>query len=655
MVSAPDIPGYQVGGVLGSGGFATVYRCWQLRVGREVAVKVDNRVLLSERDRRRFVREVTAAGRLSGHPHVIDVYDAGTLPDGRPFLVMELCPAGSLADALHREGPMSPEQVRDIGIRISDALAAAHAAGVLHRDIKPANILVNRYGLVGLSDFGLASIMAAEGQQSASREALTPAFAPPEAFRGEEPTVAGDIYSLVATLYALLAGRPPRFPVGPRDPGIATIIALHDQPVDDVPGTPPGLMATLRRGLAADPAARPPSAAALRDALAAPPAPPGIAARTGMPAHSGVTAQTGMPPQTGMPAHSGTPAQTGMPSRTGSSAHPGISAGPGRYVPPGGPAPPGRSAPSRRPGPAVGEPAPWASASSMSSAPPAHPAPPPAPASPAYPHSPARLAPPGLPAPRTPPAHSMPRAGQAVAPGSFGIPSGPGPARTEPPAPVRRRRPVMLLVAAAAGIVLLVGAAAVVGARFLAPGASTGAPAAPASTGAGSVAAPAAGFGVPTVTSGCPAAPVPGAGARCPRSPECWAGPVISAGSASARSLPCTAPHVWQTFAIAILPAGVRTFDQPTVAGNLTVRAVCSMRVLLASRRVAARQLPAGAWEIFVLPPDEAAFDSGARAYRCLAHLRTGADPSTSQFGPQADQGDRAEHGGSGRGRGKNG
>src|SRR5215813_14319762 len=279
MVSAPDIPGYQVGGVLGSGGFATVYRCWQLRVGREVAVKVDNRVLLSERDRRRFVREVTAAGRLSGHPHVIDVYDAGTLADGRPYLVMELCPAGSLHDALHQGGPMSPAQVRDIGIRISDALAAAHAAGVLHRDIKPANILVNRYGLVGLSDFGLASIMAAEGGQSTSRDALTPAYASPETFRGEEPTAAADIYSLAATLYALLSGRPPRFPAGPKEPGIATIIALHDQPVGDVPGTPPGLMAILRHGLAADPAARPPSAAALRDALAAPAVQPAIAAQ----------------------------------------------------------------------------------------------------------------------------------------------------------------------------------------------------------------------------------------------------------------------------------------------------------------------------------------------------------------------------------------
>jgi hypothetical protein len=130
---------------------------------------------------------------------------------------------------------------------------------------------------------------------------------------------------------------------------------------------------------------------------------------------------------------------------------------------------------------------------------------------------------------------------------------------------------------------------------------------------------------------------------------------VISAGSASARSLPCTRPHVWQTFAIAILPAGVQTFDQNTVAGNRTVRAVCSMRVLLASRRGAALGIPASSWQITVLPPDEAAFDSGARAYRCLAHRSSGPDPSTSQFGRRADQGGRAEHGGGGRGRGKNG
>ena len=270
MVTAPDIPGHRVSGVLGAGGFATVYRCWQLAVGRDVAVKVDNRVLLTERDRRRFLREVTAAGRLSGHPHVIDVYDAGTLADGRPYLVMELCPAGSLHDALRRHGPMPAAQVRDIGIRLADALAAAHASGVLHRDIKPANILVNRFGMVGLSDFGLASIISARGEQTASREALTPAYSSPETFRGEEPTVLADVYALAATLYALLAGRPPRFAADGRQPGFATIMSLHGRPVEDVPGTPPALMALLRAGLSPDPAARPQSAAALRDTLTDP-------------------------------------------------------------------------------------------------------------------------------------------------------------------------------------------------------------------------------------------------------------------------------------------------------------------------------------------------------------------------------------------------
>jgi hypothetical protein len=129
----------------------------------------------------------------------------------------------------------------------------------------------------------------------------------------------------------------------------------------------------------------------------------------------------------------------------------------------------------------------------------------------------------------------------------------------------------------------------------------------------------------------------------------------ITAGSASARILPCTRPHVWQTFAIAILPAGVRTFDADSVAGNLTVSAVCSTRVLLASRRGTALGVPAGSWQITVLPPDEAAFDSGARAYRCLAHQSTGPGPSTSQFGPQADRRGRGEHSGGGRARARTG
>ncbi|WP_432933684.1 protein kinase domain-containing protein [Microbispora sp. CA-135349] len=268
----PLVPGYEVLGVLGQGGFGVVYRARQLAVGREVALKIDNRVLVSDRDRRRFMREVTSAGALSGHPHVADVYDAGVLTDSRPYMVLELCPNGSLADRLRDGGPLGPREVRDIGVKIADALAAAHALGVLHRDVKPANILVNSYGMVALSDFGLATMPGqggtARGEVSVTRESLTPAYAPPEAFDLTEPTAAGDVYALSATLYALLQGRPPRFPES-GVVNIAAIMALHRLPIPDVPGVPAALTAVLRHGMATDPAQRIRTAAGLRDALAA--------------------------------------------------------------------------------------------------------------------------------------------------------------------------------------------------------------------------------------------------------------------------------------------------------------------------------------------------------------------------------------------------
>lgn len=216
------------------------------------------------------MREVTSAGALSGHPNVADVYDAGVLGDGRPFMVLELCPGGSLADRLKNHGPFSVREVRDIGIKISDAVAAAHANGVLHRDIKPANILLNAYGHVALSDFGLATMPSkGEGAElSVTRESLTPAYAPPEAFELVEPTAQGDVYSLAATFYALLNGRPPRFPAN-GVANIAVIMALHRQPVPDLPGVPQGLLNVLRHALVTDPTQRTQTAAELRDALAA--------------------------------------------------------------------------------------------------------------------------------------------------------------------------------------------------------------------------------------------------------------------------------------------------------------------------------------------------------------------------------------------------
>ncbi|GAB2849274.1 hypothetical protein GCM10022221_55860 [Actinocorallia aurea] len=260
------VPGYELSEALGQGGFGTVYRATQLAVGRQVALKVDGRVLATERDRRRFMREVQTAGRLSGHAHVVAVYDAGVLADGRPYLVMELCPNGSLADRLAKDGPLPVGEVRAVGVAIADALAAAHGAGILHRDLKPANILIDRYGNVGLADFGLAAEQAPGLESSVTRNALTPAFASPEAFRQEEPSAAGDVYSLGATLYALLRGRPPHFPEH-GTPSLIQLAASITRPVPPLAHVPTDFNDLLGGALSYDAAARP-TAAELRDALA---------------------------------------------------------------------------------------------------------------------------------------------------------------------------------------------------------------------------------------------------------------------------------------------------------------------------------------------------------------------------------------------------
>jgi hypothetical protein len=140
-------------------------------------------------------------------------------------------------------------------------------------------------------------------------------------------------------------------------------------------------------------------------------------------------------------------------------------------------------------------------------------------------------------------------------------------------------------------------------------------------------------FGVATRAVGCAASLVPGAGARCPATPECWDGLVVISGNATAAPLPCAEPHYWQTFAVGILPAAVRTFDQNIVQADPTVERVCSARVLAQSRRGKALLIPVSDWDIEVLPPDETAFDSGARAYRCVAGLISGHELRTSQFG----------------------
>jgi serine/threonine protein kinase len=155
--------------------------------------------------------------------------------------------------------------VRGVGVKIADALAHAHALGVLHRDVKPANILHSRFGEPALADFGLA-VLAESRDSSLSLEVLTPAYAPPEAFRhGTPPSAAADVYALSASLYAMLRGGPPRWRED-RMPSLFALVELFNEPIPDIPGVGQPLMDLLKVAMDNEPGRRP-TAGRFRDDL----------------------------------------------------------------------------------------------------------------------------------------------------------------------------------------------------------------------------------------------------------------------------------------------------------------------------------------------------------------------------------------------------
>jgi serine/threonine protein kinase len=253
---------------LARGGFAIVWQARQESLNRLVAVKVDERKLDTEAERRRFLREAGAAGRMSGHPGIVTVHDAGILGDDRPFLVMELCPGGSLTRWMTQDPRPSQRRVRDVGVRIADALSAAHLLGVLHRDVKPANILIDAYNNAGLADFGLAALIDPDTPLSETVEAITPAYAPPEVFAKKPLTEYADVYSLAATLYAVLSGHPPRWSDTKEAPSIAEIMKRQKTPIRRIPGVDKAFMDALLGAMAENPEDRP-TAAQFRDQLGA--------------------------------------------------------------------------------------------------------------------------------------------------------------------------------------------------------------------------------------------------------------------------------------------------------------------------------------------------------------------------------------------------
>jgi len=258
----PDLPGFSDVVEIGRGGFGTVYRAVELSLGRTVAVKVLSSSL-DRTARERFAREGVAMSRLSNHPNVVAVHAVGLTGDARPYLVMPLVARGSAADLVSAAGPLPwPEAVR-IVVRLCGALETAHRAGIVHRDIKPENVLLSDYGEPLLTDFGIAR-MSGAFETTDERVTASVPYAAPEVLDGRPPSVASDLYSLGATLFALLTGHP-CFAESGDESLVALYLRIARDPVPDLrpSGVPDRVCAALERAMAKAPEQRPASAVAV--------------------------------------------------------------------------------------------------------------------------------------------------------------------------------------------------------------------------------------------------------------------------------------------------------------------------------------------------------------------------------------------------------
>ncbi|MEN2740186.1 serine/threonine-protein kinase [Microbacterium sp. X-17] len=257
----PVLAGFDYVRPLGTGGFADVYLFEQDMPRRAVAVKVLLQEIVAEGLLRMFNAEADVMARLSSHPSIVTIYQAGISADGRPFIVMEYCPTSMTSRYRRERIPVA--EVLQLGVKIGSALETAHRAGLLHRDIKPSNILVTAFGAPVLSDFGIATSVTAHPDDEMLAMSV-PWSAPEVVDERVAGSVPAEVWSLGATVYSLLAGRSPFELPGSgqnsRDQLRSRIRRAAYPPIgrDDVP---PRLEETLRRALSRDPGARQASAA----------------------------------------------------------------------------------------------------------------------------------------------------------------------------------------------------------------------------------------------------------------------------------------------------------------------------------------------------------------------------------------------------------
>ncbi len=274
----PRMADYEILERLGRGGCGVVFRARDPVLGREVALKtLPGGEFAGGKARARLRQEAMAAARLR-HPGIVPVYEIGE-EEGAPFFTMEFINGRNLAE-LTRDRPLAPEQAARCVRATAEAVHHAHEHGIRHRDLKPSNILLDERGAVRVTDFGLARLAGEASGLTLSGEVLgTPGYLPPEAVRagsrdagGADDAeaaygVAGDVYSLGATLYHLLTGRPPH--VGDSAHAVLLQVAQRDPlpPSQVNPAVPRDLETICLKCLAKSPAGRYPTAQALAEEM----------------------------------------------------------------------------------------------------------------------------------------------------------------------------------------------------------------------------------------------------------------------------------------------------------------------------------------------------------------------------------------------------
>ena len=249
---------YRIEAPLGAGGMATVYRAHDLRLARDVALKLLLPNLAQDPVvARRFELEARALAAIN-HPSIVAVYDVAAgdaSSDGLPFLVMELCEGGSLADRIASAGSIAPDESVRIAVSVAEGLHALHERGFVHRDVKPGNVLLAP-GRAKLADFGLARPGTPTDLTATGTAVGTLAYLAPELLTGAEASPASDVYALGVVAFEALAGVLPR-PART----VAELVEARDEPPPSLAGIDPALGEAfdepLRLALSTDPAVRP--------------------------------------------------------------------------------------------------------------------------------------------------------------------------------------------------------------------------------------------------------------------------------------------------------------------------------------------------------------------------------------------------------------